>query len=317
MPAASAAHMWEATVSRYDIAVIGGGPAGITATAYALHAQLNLVLIAPEIGGRIEHHFSLRDQPHIDTVWGADVVHQFAGYAGSMPLTHRTEEAAHVSIRDRGFRVELDDGEYVYARTVIVATGAHPRRLHLPGEDAFRGRGISYSALSHAPLFISRDVAIVGNGTRAVQAVFEVASLAAHVSFIVPEWDMLTSPLLEKVLAHPKVDVYRNWHAHAIIGDSFVTGIEVSSAEGETRRLDADGVFFQFALIPNSGCVHGVVDLDRYERIVINQRCETNVPGLFAAGDVTTVAGEQVPIAIGEGAKAALGAWEYLVTPQV
>lgn len=304
-------------MSRYDIAIIGGGPAGITATAYALHARLTVVLITPEIGGRIEHHFSLRDQPHIDTVWGAELVHQFAGYAGSMPLTHLAYEASNVSIRDRGFRVEFNNGERVYARTGIIATGAHPERLHIPGETEFRGRGVSYSALSHAPLFISRDVAIVGNGERAVQAVFEVASLASHVSFIVPEWNTLTSPLLEKVINHPKVDVYRDWHIHTIVGDEFVTGVNISSPNGETRRLDVAGVFLQFALIPNSDLVRGFVELDHAGRIVINHQCETNVPGLFAAGDVTIVAGEQVPVAIGEGAKAALSAWEYLVTPRI
>ncbi|OUC08414.1 hypothetical protein RY27_09130, partial [Litorilinea aerophila] len=190
-----------------------------------------------------------------------------------------------------------------------------PKRLYVAGEREFWGRGVSFSAISHAPLFKDRNVAVVGSGDRALIATLELAALARQVYLIVAQPQELAElPLAAKVMARPNVSLFRDWEVQEVVGDEFVTGISLVGSNGETRQVAVEGVFVQFPLLPNNELVRGLVTLDEDGHIYVNHRCETNVPGLFAAGDVTNIHAEQVLVAIGEGAKAGLSAWEYLVT---
>lgn len=301
----------------YELAVIGGGPAGITAAAYALHAQLDLALFAPELGGKVSDQFALRNRPHVDTVWGADLVHQFEGFVKSSSFEMYERSVERVTRLDAGgFRLTSAD-EDVEARAVVVATGARPKQLYVPGEKEYWGRGVSFSAISHAPLFSGKDVAVVGAGERALLASLELAPLVNRVYLIVAQADAFAGALGERVTEHASVSLFRGWEVERIDGDGeFVEAIELIGRDGAQRRLAVEGVFIEFGLVPNSEPVRDLVELDETGHIKVNRRCETNVPALFAAGDVTDVYAEQVPVAIGEGAKAALSAWEYLATQQ-
>ncbi len=301
-------------MNEFDLAIVGGGPAGLAAAAYALHARLSVSLITPNLGGKVSHPFTLRDMPPRDTVWGASLVRELEMRVRNNLDHHVPTEVSQITQQEDGrFRIALSVGGTQTARALIVATGAQPQRLYIPGESEFLGRGLSFSAISHAPLFQERTVAVVGAGARAVDALLALLPLVRRAYLILARADEVQSmPGGEIALNHPKVVLFRNWEVQQIRGDDFVTGIGLIGANGESRALEVDGVFVQFGLIPANALVRDLVTLDPQGHIVINQHCETNVPGLFAAGDVTTVHAEQVPVSLGEGAKAALTAWRYL-----
>lgn len=305
-------------MNEFDLTIVGGGPSGLAAAAYGLHAQLNVALIAPDLGGKVSYPFALRTMPGRDTVWGASLVRELEMRVRNNLDHHFNSEVKSITRRDDGrFEVALSVGGTLTTRAVIIATGARPQRLYVEGESEYWGKGLSFSAISHAPFFHDRTVAVVGSGSRAVLAVLELAPLVKRIFFVVSRGaELASTPAVERALSHPKVLVFRNWEIQRIAGDDFVTGLDLVGANGEIRSLECEGIFVQFGLMPTNALVRNLVALDEEGHVIINHRCETSVPGLFAAGDVTTVHAEQVPVALGEGAKAALTAWEYLaVTP--
>lgn len=301
-------------MNEFDLTIVGGGPAGLAAAAYALHAQLSVSLIAPDLGGKVSYPFALRGVPARDTVWGASLVRELEMRVRNKLDHHVNTDVTAISrMEDGRFAVNLGSGGRHVARSLILATGSRPQRLYVPGETEYWGRGLSFSAVSHAPFFQDRTVAVIGAGARAVSAVLELAPIVRRIYFVVSRSQELeSSPASALALSHPKVLAFRNWEVQQVIGDDFVQGIDLVGANGEIRSLEVDGVFVQFGLIPANSLVREMVALDHDGHIAINHRCETSVPGLFAAGDVTTVHAEQVPVSLGEGAKAALTAWEYL-----
>ena len=297
----------------YDLAIIGGGPAGLAAACYGLQAQLQVALISPTLGGKVSYPFQVRGLPAVESVWGADLVQQLAAFAEArLSDLYHQEVKQVIREADGTFRIVLGNAEQLHARAVIVCTGAQPQRLYVPGEHEFLGCGVSFSAISHAQFFRKRSVAVVG-GERALPAVLKLANIASQVYYVLAHPRSLgNSPIVEAVLSHPKVIVLQDWEVQRIVGEQFVTGLALVGANGEVRTIPVEGVFVEFGLLPNIEMVRGLVDLDEEGRIMINQHCETSTPGLFAAGDVTNVHAEQVPVAIGEGVKAALSAWSYL-----
>jgi thioredoxin reductase len=310
----------------HDIAIIGAGPAGLTAAAYALRSQLDIALIARSMGGKVSYPFSLRDTETVDTVWGAELVYQFERMVTESDTDVIDSQVVKVRHMEDGvFEVDLENGRIVAARSVILNTGARAKRMYVKGEREYRGRGVSFSAVSHSPLFQGRDVAVVGGGYRAIVAALELIPLANQVYLIAPRLEGLADlPSAQDALKHPRVSVFQGWEVQEVIGDSeevdgetqpgYVTGLSLVGINGETRVLPVEGVFVSYQLMPHNDIVRGLAEMDHYGFICINERCETSLPGLFAAGDVTTVHAEQVPVAIGEGAKAALSAWEYVAT---
>jgi thioredoxin reductase len=301
-------------MAEYDVVVVGGGPAGLAATLYAHQAQLRVALVAPGLGGKVSYRFQLRGLPAVESAWGTDLVQQFEAHIEAKLKAFFPQETKHVVQRPNGagFQLTLADTSLIGARTLIICTGAHPQRLYVDGEKEFQGRGVSFSAISHAQFFRGRHVAVVG-GERGWVAVLKLAALANRVYYIIAQKQELRgSQLSASVLPNAKVQLFYDWEVQGIVGDEFVTGIDLVGANGATRTLAVEGVFIEFGLLPNIELVRDLVALDDDGHILVNQRCETSVPGLFAAGDVTNVHAEQVPVAIGEGVKAALSAWSYL-----
>ena len=300
----------------YDVIVIGGGPAGLAATLYLLQAQLHVALVTPDLGGKVSYPFQLRGLPAVESAWGADLVQQFAAHIEAKLKAIYPQEVVQLASSAGGaFHLTLQDGSQLDARAVILATGAHPQRLYVQGEKEWQGRGVSFSAVSHAQFFRGRTVAVVG-GERGLEAVLKLAGLANRVYYILARKQELEVPQVNAIALHnPKVALFFDWEVQRIIGDDFVTGVELVGVNGETRSLAVDGVFVELGLLPNNSLVRELVALDEEGHIIINQHCESSIPGLFAAGDVTNVYAEQVPVAIGEGVKAALSAWSYLSLP--
>lgn len=302
-------------MSVYDVAIIGGGPAGLAAAAYTAGFQLQPLLVAPTLGGKASYEFKLNGQHYPTPIWGLETVHLFEKHIQHQMIDRQADEVAKVTkAADGSFSITLINDALFQARTVIVATGAKPQRLFVPGEQEYWGHGVSFSALSHAPLFRGRDVVVVGNGERTQVAILKLANLAHHVYWLSTTTHEATAARLRQFEDHPKVTPLFGWELQRILGGDCVTAVEIAT-DYTTRQLTVDGVFIELGLLPNIEFVRGLVDFDAETgHIPVNQRCETALPGLFAAGDVTDVYAEQITVAIGEGVKAAISAWEYLVT---
>jgi thioredoxin reductase len=275
-------------------------------------------MITPTLGGKVNYRFQLRGLPAVESVRGTELVQQFISYVEAKVTALIPLEAKNITLyrndeyRSREFQVTLENSELLSARSLILCTGAQPQRLYVPGERELMGRGVSYSAISHAQYFRNRKVAVVG-GERAFDAVLKLAAIAGHVYYILArDRDLDEAPYIQQALSNPKIHIFREWEVQAILGEEYVTQLALTGINGEVRLLDVEGVFVERGLLPNSELVRDLFELDEAGRVVVNQRCETSVPGLFAAGDVTNVYAEQVPVAIGEGTKAALSAWSYL-----
>ena len=219
-----------------------------------------MALISPDLGGKVSYPFALRNLPVVDVVWGAGLVHEFADKVASEHDIHIADSVERVErLEDGTFRLQLTSGDSVAARTVIVCTGVRAQRLFVAGESEYWGRGLSYSAVSHAPNFADRVVAILGGGERAITAARILAPIAAHIDYIVARPQQGNEDEnSEQALNHPKITVFRGWEVQQVVGDDFVTGIDLVGINGEVRTLPVEGIFVQFGLLPNNGAVRGL-----------------------------------------------------------
>ena len=211
------------------------------------------------------------------------------------------------------FVIKTRGGGELHAKAVIIATGTKQQRLTVPGEKDFIMRGLCYSALSYAPLFIDRKTVVVGDGDLALRSAAELSTVAKHVHLVGASGDVLTSDLGKKLVNAPNVTVLEKYKVTEVKGNGFADRVVVKSPEGEEKVIDAEGTFIEMNLIPNSQMVAHLVELDEQGRIKIDCYARTSVPGLFAAGDVTDTYAEQVLVAVGEGAQEALSAYDYLL----
>ena len=300
----------------YDLIVIGGGPAGLTATIYALRKRLNVLLITKDLGGKTNYRLQLPDIEHHLVINGAEVIDKFVNEIEYLDFARVMDKVERVDRTHDGYRV-LTRSEKQYAgRTVIYAAGANAQRLNVPGEKEFTMRGLCYSAVSYAPLFIEREVVVIGETGLALRAAAELAQIARRVTLVAPTHGELDTPLGQRLLAQPNFGLMEGYRVERVIGDEYARGLVVKKG-ADVREITANAFFVELDLLPNSGPVSALVECDSKGRIKIDARNRTTAPGLFAAGDVTDAFAEQVLIAIGEGAKAALSAYEYLLEQPV
>lgn len=297
----------------YDLIVIGGGPAGLTATIYAIRKRLNVLMITKDLGGKTNYHLALPWIEDYQVIRGLEVVNKFKSELEYLKFARHMESVENVERQADGFVVSTKSGAKFAARALIVATGTRQRRLSVPGEKEFIMRGLCYSALSYAPLFIDRKTVVIGEGDLALRSAAELATVAKHVHLVGAEPQALQSALGKKLQQAKNVTILPGYSATEIKGDGFADRIVVKSPEGEEVELQAEGIFVELALVPNSQMVSHLVALDEQGRIKVDCYARTNVPGIFAAGDVTNTYAEQVLVAVGDGAKAALSAYDYLL----
>ncbi len=296
----------------YDLIIVGGGPAGLTAAAYAINKRLETLLISQDLGGKINYRLSLEGFAGYEVISGVEVVEKFKRQLEYLNFAHEIDRVTKLLASDRNLAVLTENDKKYEARAVIVATGAAPQRIDVPGEKRLVGRGLSYSSVSHAPLFIDKETALVGSGGRALRSAAELADIAKHVHLILPDRGELDSVLGQKLRQHPRVTLYENYELREIRGEQAVEGIVVHGKD-ETREIAVQGLFVELGLVPNSQLAADLVLTNASGKIVVDSKCATSRPGVFACGDVTDVFVEQVLISIGEGAKAALSAYEYLL----
>ncbi len=298
----------------YDLIIIGGGPAGLTATIYALRKRLNVLLISRDLGGKTNYRLQLPDVEHHLVINGEEVVSRFVNEIEYLDFARRMEKVARVERAADGYQVVLANGPVQRAKAVIVATGANAQRLNVPGEREYLMRGLCYSAVSYAPLFVERSTVVIGSSALALRAAAELARIAHQVTLIAPDRGDLDSALGRQLRLTPNVVVLEDYTVERVVGDDYARRLLLHARQADERHeLKADAFFVELGLTPNSDLVRGLVALDAQGRIEIDARNRTSAPGVFAAGDVTDAFAEQVLIAIGEGAKAALSAYEYLL----
>jgi thioredoxin reductase len=215
--------------------------------------------------------------------------------------------------RNEYFAVLTKGGDELETRAIIIASGTRQVRLDVPGEKEYLMKGVGYSALSYAPLFIDKTTLVVGDDDLALRAAAELATVSKHVYLVRASCADTTSPLCKKVSTATNVSFLQGHQVVEIKGDEYARSVVVKSPEGILSEISVDGTFVEMALIPNSKMVEGLVELDSQGRIVVDCANRTSVPGIFAAGDVTNTYAEQVLVAVGDGAKAALSAYDYLL----
>lgn len=297
----------------YDLIVVGGGPAGLTAAVYGLHKHLNVLLVSKDLGGKTNYRLALPWIEDYQVIRGLEVVNKFRSELEYLDFARHMEPVERIERCEGGFVLISKFGGELMARAVIVATGARQQRLNVPGEKEYIMKGLCYSALSYAPLFVERKTVVLGDGELALRAVGELAMIAHSVHFIRPGGQPIESALYKKLQQTENVTILDGYQVVLVKGDQYAKSVVVKDPQGKEAEIEADGTFIEMALIPNSKMVADLVELDAEGRIVVDIVNRTNVPGIFAAGDVTNTYAEQVLVAVGEGAKAALSAFDYLL----
>jgi alkyl hydroperoxide reductase subunit F len=297
----------------YDLVVIGGGPAGLTSTIYAIRKRLNVLLVTKDLGGKTNYHLSLPWIEDYQVIRGLEIVNKFKSELEYLDFARHMEPVEQVTRQEDHFTVATRGGGELLTKSVIIATGTQQARLNVPGEKDFIMRGLCYSALSYAPLFIDRATVVIGDGDLALRSAGELATVAKSVHLVCKSPQMLASPLANKIKSSPNVTILENHQVVAVKGDQFARSLVIKDPDGKEFELEADGTFVEMALRANTDIVEDLVELDEQKRIKIDNNNRTNIPGLFAAGDVTNTYAEQVLVAVGEGAKASLSAYDFIL----
>ncbi len=298
----------------YEMMIIGGGPAGLCASVYAARKMLKTLLLSADIGGQINNTWGIENYLGYQFIEGPELISRFQSQVSQFPIEqkigHKVAKLAKIS---EGLKATTENGAEYEAKTVVFATGKRSKKLGVPGEAELTGRGVSYCATCDGPLFGGQRVVIVGGGSSALSAALDMVKVAEHVA-IVSLTPFTADPILTEQLKGIKnLTVYLLHQTQAILGKDRVEGMVIKDLQSnEEKRLDVAGVFVEIGLIPNSEAVKGLVQLNRWGEVPVSCACETTLPGLFAAGDVTGVVEKQIIIAAGEGAKAALQAHRYL-----
>jgi len=299
----------------YDVLIVGGGPAGMTAGLYAGRKNLKTILISQDLGGQALWTLTVENFMGYLSISGPDLMAKFQRQISSSGIRIRVpDEAVELKKESALFVIKTKFGGEYRGKTVIVATGKRPKRLDVPGEKELTGRGVSYCVTCDAPLFANKSVAVIGGGNSAVSAALDLSKLASKV-YLVARSALKADPILiEKLGKEEKVTVLLGFLPKEILGKERVVGIVViDQKKGEEKEISLDGVFVEVGLVPNTDFLKGLLAVNELGEIIVNCNCETSEEGVFACGDVTNVSGKQIIIACGEGAKAALAAYRYLL----
>ncbi|MGB0938622.1 MAG: alkyl hydroperoxide reductase subunit F [Colwellia sp.] len=303
-----------------DVTVIGAGPAGVASAIYAARKGLNVTMIADRIGGQVKDTVGIENLISVPKTTGTELTGNMQAHLSDYDITIkeflRVDNIESPEKSSAPKKLHLSSGEVIESKTVIVATGAKWRELGIPGEKENIGSGVAFCPHCDGPFFKGKEVAVVGGGNSGIEAALDLAGMVEHVTVFefLPQLKA-DQVLIEKAEAHEKITILKNVATKEVVAEnSKVTGLAYEDrATGEVKHKDLSGIFVQIGLLPNSDFVKDVVETSPHGEIIIDEKCHTSVPGIFAAGDVSTVPYKQIVIAMGEGAKASLSAFDYLI----
>lgn len=300
----------------YELVIIGGGPAGMTAAVYAARKKLNSLIVTPSFGGQALYSVEVENYLGYHFVSGQELMARFQEHMARFPLDTELASVVELKKKNEGsFSVKTDRDKEFEAKTIVIASGKIPRKLQVPGEDRFLNRGVTYCVTCDGPLFAEMDVAVIGAGNAALDAALQMSKISSKVSLISLEaWrgDEITQ---EKVRSASNVAPFIGYDPIRISGQDLVESIVIKEvATGNEVEIPVRGIFVEIGSLPATSFCRDLVELNEHGEIVINCHNETSVPGVFAAGDVSAIPEKQIIIAAGEGAKSVLNAYKYLIT---
>ena len=304
----------------FDVLIVGGGPAGAAAAVYAARKGIRVGVAAERFGGQVNDTMAIENYISVletdGPKFGAALEAQVRHYDVDIMNLQRAEKIIPAAEAGGLITVQMANGGALAARSVILSTGARWRNVNVPGEQEYKNKGVAYCPHCDGPLFKGKRTAVIGGGNSGVEAAIDLAGLVEHVT-VVEFMDQLKADavLVNKLKSLPNITIHLNAQTTEITGDgSKVNGLKYRDrATGIEHHVDVAGVFVQIGLVPNTEFIKGIVELSRYGEILVDAKGHTNVSGVFAAGDCTTVPYKQIVIAAGDGSKAALSAFDYLI----
>lgn len=298
----------------YDFVTIGGGPASLNAALYAKRKGLKTLLIAKKMGGNLLNTDSVENYLGFDFVSGEAMAEKFEQHLRSLEVEILSDTlVSNIQKEGKLFHISLESGEVIQSKTLNLSMGSSPRELNVKGEDNFKNSGVAYCAICDAPLFKGKTVIIVGGGNSAVEAAIDVSKYASKVIVVHRSEFRADAILVERMKAIEGIEIYTHTRVLEMLGDVKLRSVKVLDLKTNQERLiETDGIFIEIGHIPQSSLAQGLVALNEKNEITIDAFQRTNVPGLFASGDVTNVAHKQIVLSVADGAKAALSASEYL-----
>ncbi len=308
-----------ASSTSYDVIIVGAGAAGLTASIYTCRKKLRTLVISVDVGGQTNLTEHIENYPGYYSYTpgypsGPRLMQIFSEQAASFGAERIGGKVSKITKKGKSFLIELSNGEKYECKALILTYGKVQRMLNIPGEDKFLGRGVSTCSTCDAPIFKNKIVAVVGGGNSALEAAMLLTKFAAKV-YLIHRRDAFRSDeiTVDRVKSTGKVEFVLNAVPKEVKGDKFVKGLVVSDVNtNQERVLDVNGVFIEIGYIIDTSIIKDIVQLNQANEVVINDRCETSCEGLFAAGDLTNVPYKQTVISAGEGAIAALSAYNYI-----
>jgi NADH-dependent peroxiredoxin subunit F len=301
----------------FDVLIVGGGPAGAAAAVYAARKGIRTGIASERFGGQVLDTLGIENFVSVKETEGPKFALALEEHVRHYDVDIMNLQRARALKPGQDLiEVELENGAALKARSVILSTGARWRKLGVPGEEQYRNKGVAYCPHCDGPLFKGRRVAVIGGGNSGVEAAIDLAGIVAHVTLIEFGEQLRADAVLQRKLASlPNVTTILDAQTTEVTGDGRkVNGLVYKDrATGQEQRVELEGVFVQIGLVPNTEWLEGTLELSRYGEIVVDAKGQTSVPGVFAAGDATTAPFKQIIIAAGDGAKAALGAFDHLI----
>lgn len=302
----------------FDLIIIGGGAAGFTSAIYAARKKLNTLLIYKKLGGQTAQTGQIQNWPGNNNVLGPQLSQDILDHAKSFPIEIKDDlEIISIEKIDKNFKITDSSNNKYDARAIIIATGKNPRRLNIPGENEFEGKGVAYCSICDAPLFTGKDVAVMGSGNAGLDAAWDLTKYANKI-YILESNGKINGDITtkEKLEQSGKVTFLFHCQAKSIIGKNSVETLTYFDTKKQNDvLLNVQGIFVEIGSVPATDFIKNLVSLNDRGEIIIDQKTNaTSIPGIFAAGDATDIPFKQIIIASGEGAKAALNAEKYLIS---
>ncbi len=304
----------------FDMLIVGGGPAGAAAAIYAARKGIRTGIAAERFGGQVLDTMAIENLISVPHTEGPELAAALETHVKEYDVDimnlQRAKELVPATTAGGDHTIILENGATLKSKTLVISTGARWRQMNVPGEDEYRNRGVAYCPHCDGPLFKGKRVAVIGGGNSGVEAAIDLAGIVGHVTLIEFDGQLRADAVLQNKLSSlANVEIIVSAQTTEVIGDGAkVTGLDYKDRNtDEIHRIDLDGVFVQIGLVPNTEWLKGTIDLTERGEIIVNDRGETSIPGVFAAGDATTTPHKQIIIAMGDGAKAALSAFDHMI----